>query len=243
MREQLTWYVLLRSDFQNFLSVNAALGFGDPKTVQQGENAFFTDENGWGNFTVAVSLGFDTVAQTITEPSAGWHYQATDPAGNKLWTWFRDDTTPINDPQVNVVGLIDGKYIDTTWDFNGCGYYWAEECQTRIGYLVDKTIAMDVMSQMQAYFTGRDTSTDVRQYAIGYFIPFRRQIEEKFGAIFANDMQSIAPYFHRQNGDTVPLNPSWALDDPTIDKNNRNKGTFGMIDPRTGFTVQLYAGV
>ena len=74
------------------------------------------------------------------------------------------------------------SYIDTTWDFTGCGYYWADECQTRIGYFVDKTVALDVLTQSQAYFTGRDTSTDVRKYAIGYILPFKTQIEEKIGA-------------------------------------------------------------
>ncbi len=237
IREQLTWYVLLRSDFQNYMTDIATLGVEDPKKIQQDENFFFTDENGWGNFTVAVSLGFDLIGQVVTMPNAGWHVQYTDAtSGAKVWKRFRDDTTPINDPTVRTVGMIDGKFIDTTWDFNGCGYYWAEECQTRIGYMIDKTIALDVMSQMQAYFTGRDTSVDVRQYAIGYFIPYRRQIEEKFGGIFANDFQSIAPYFKKVQGDFVPQNPSWVLDDPTTVKKD-------VIDPVTGFTIQLYSGV
>ena len=90
-------------------------------------------------------------------------------------------------PSATIIGLIDGKYIDTTWDFNGCGYYWADECQTRIGYFVDKTVALDVLSQSQAYFTGRDTSTDVRKYAIGYILPFKTQIQEKIGALLASD--------------------------------------------------------
>ena len=50
-------------------------------------------------------------------------------------------------PGGTIVGLLDGKFIDTTWDFTNCGYYWADECQTRIGYFIDKTIALDVLSQ------------------------------------------------------------------------------------------------
>src|SRR5262249_42739404 len=84
IREQLTWYVLLRGDFQQNLSYNASLGSGDPKQVQEAENAFFTDENGWGNFTVAVSLGFDMIGKVITTPNAGWHFQYTDPTGNTM---------------------------------------------------------------------------------------------------------------------------------------------------------------
>jgi hypothetical protein len=236
IREQLTWYVLLRGDFQQNLTYNASLGFNDPKQVQQAENAFFTDENGWGNFTVAVSLGFDMLGKVVTTPNAGWHFQYTDTAGNTMWKQLNDQTTPISDPRIKTIDMIDGKYPDTIWDFQGCGYYWAEECQTRIGYFVDKTIALDTMSQMQAYFTGRDTSVDVRQYAIGYFIPYRRQIEEKFGALFSNDSQSLAPYFKTVNGNVLPQNPSWVMADPTIVKKDK-------IDPVTGFTIQLYAGV
>src|SRR4030095_9202021 len=121
-------------------------------------------------------LGFEQLGQTITTPNAGWHFKSTDDNGAPIWKQLRDDTTPIHEPLVRTIRMMERKFGDTTWDFDGCGYYWAEECQKRIGYMVDKTIALDVMSQMQAYFTGRDTNTDVRQYAIGYFIPFRRQI-------------------------------------------------------------------
>src|SRR6185437_13820780 len=101
-----------------------------------------------------------------------------------------------------------------------CGYYWADECQTRIGYLLDKEIALNELSQSQAYFTGRDTSTDVRQEAIGYVIPFKPQLEEKIGAIFSNDMTSLAPQFVQTttaDGKTayVPSQPSWIMDDPS----------------------------
>jgi Met-zincin len=237
MREQLTWYVLLRTDFQQFLSTNAQLGFGDPAKVVLNENKFFTDENGWGNFTVAVNLGFETLGQVLTTPTAGWFYQASEADGTKVWKQFRDDTSQLNDPRIRTVPFIDGRYVDTIWDYNGCGYYWAEECQRRIGYMIDKQIALDVLTQSQAYFTGRDTNADVRQYAIGYVIPFKKQLEEKFGAIFANDLNAMAPYFKRVQGDFTPQQPSWSMDDPTI-----QKGT-DIIDPSMGFTVQLYSGV
>ena len=103
-----------------------------------------------------------------------------------VWKKTSDDTDGRPEPATPTSsGCIDGKFIDTTWDFTGCGYYWADECQTRIGYFVDKTIALDMLSQSQAYFTGRDTSTDVRKYAIGYILPFKAQIQEKIGALLA----------------------------------------------------------
>lgn len=238
LHTQLTWYVLLRSDFESYLQQLADFGLGDPNGVKARNAKFFVDENGWGNFTAGVTMGFDLLGKVITTPSAGWHIEGKDGAGDKVWTQFRDDLEAIDDPTVRAVPLIDGKYIDTTWDF-GCGYYWADECQKRIGYFVDKTLALDVLSWSQAYFTGRDTSVDVRRYAIGYVLPFKKQLEEKLGAIMSDDTQSLAPYFKQvgsgANARFVVQNPGWAFDDPTIEKTEK-------LDPATGFTLALYAG-
>ncbi len=245
LRNELTWYVLLRSDFENYLATNKALGaqgITDPKT--QVDN-FFTDENGWGNFTAAVNLGFDELGKVLTTPSAGFYMPGTDEQGNPLWKQFND--TPVWDPAVEggtqpsnikVVPLIQGKYIDTQWDQN-CGYYWADDCQSRIGYFVDKTVALDVLGESQAYFTGRDTSVDVRQYAIGYVLPYKRQIEEKFGAMLSDNYAGYAPYFtSNADGQQVIVNPNWALPNPPTTGELQD-----LLDPQTGFTLNLYAGI
>jgi hypothetical protein len=172
----------------------------------------------------------------LTTPGAGYHIKSTGADGVASWRQWRDFTDQTGDPRIKTVGLIDGRFIDTRWDYDGCGYYWAEECQTRVGYTVDKTLALETLVDSQAYFTGRDTNKDVRQYAIGYIIPFKAQIEEKFGALFANDFKSLAPYFKKVQGQDLPVQPSWVLDDPTIVKND-------ILDPAAGFTIQLYAGV
>jgi len=231
LREQLTWYALLRADFTDF--------FGD-------DTAFFASEDGWGSFTQGVSEGFDMLGRVLTRPGAGTYQfvsagQSTDYPID-YYKHSSDTTTPGGTGGGVTVGLIDGKFIDTTWDFNNCGYYWADECQTRIGYFIDKTVAMDVLSQSQAYFTGRDTSTDVRKYAIGYILPFKTQIQEKIGALLAGDYASLAPRIDKApppSGQTTPVKmPSWTLNQATP-----VAGTEGVLDPATGFTMQLYAGV
>lgn len=245
LREQLTWYVLLRSDLESFPLTNCQLQGGQNCEGQSKitSNSFFASENGWGGFTLGVSNGFELLGQVLTTPTAGLFYKTTDPAGQTYWKQFRDDIFEGENlgSTIRRVGYLDGKYIDTTWDFDGCGYYWGDECQTRIGYMVDKQVALDVLSQSQAYFTGRDTNTDVRQYAIGYIIPFKKQIEQKFGDIFAGDIHDLAPVYVRQNGDYVPQYQSWVMADPTAFPESGN--TNNRIDPATGFTVQLYAGV
>ena len=82
-----------------------------------------------------------------------------------------DDDFPdfVNDPTQNpdgtflTVGIDVGRYEDTTWNFQGCGYFWGDECQSRIGYFPDKYLTLKILSESQAYFTGRDTTTDRRR--------------------------------------------------------------------------------
>jgi hypothetical protein len=189
-----------------------------------------------------VSAGFDLLGQIVTQPEAGTFVKVSANVVSDypvdVWKKNSDATTPQLGQPGTIIGLLDGKFIDTTWDFTGCGYYWADECQTRIGYFVDKTVALDILSQSQAYFTGRDTSTDVRKYAIGYFLPFKAQIQEKIGALLANDFTSIAPYF--TSNETVVNNPGWSLNSQNL---ATRAGVTDLIDPAGGFTLQLYAGL
>jgi hypothetical protein len=190
-----------------------------------------------------VSAGFDLLGQIITQPEAGTFTKISANVVSDfpvdVWKKTSDATTVgIGGATGPIIGLVNGKYIDTTWDFTGCGYYWADECQTRIGYFVDKTIALDELSDSQAYFTGRDTSTDVRKYAIGYILPFKLQIQEKIGALLANDFTSIAPYF--TSTQTVVNNPGWSTNSANM---AARAGQTDLIDPAGGFTLQLYAGL
>jgi hypothetical protein len=236
LRQQMTWYVLLRADFTD---IEAQQGVGNPGGAV---DSLFSSEDSWGNFTAGVSAGFDLLGQIISQPEAGTFVKVSANVVSDfpvdVWMKQSDATQPGLGGSGTIIGLLDGKYINTTWDFTGCGYYWADECQTRIGYFVDKTVALDELSQSQAYFTGRDTSTDVRKYAIGYILPFKAQIQEKVGALLSSDFSSIAPYF--SNGMKTVNNPGWALNSANL----AARGTpTDLIDPAGGFTLQLYAGL
>jgi hypothetical protein len=241
LRQQLTWYVLLRADFTDFEATN---GVPNP---QGATDSFFASEDGWATFTAAVNAGFDLLGQIITQPEAGNFVKVSANVVSDfpvdVWKKNSDDTTIGlgSPPGTKVIGLLDGKYIDTTWDFRGCGYYWADECQKRIGFFVDKTIALDILSQSQAYFTGRDTSTDVRKYAIGYALPFKAQVQEKIGALLAGDFTTFAPYFATNSPtDQTVHNPGWSLNSANL---GSRPGGAEFLDPAGGFTLQLYAGL
>ncbi len=218
LRSQALWYTLFKAIFAG------------------SEDTLF-HERGWGNFPVAVTEGFDLLGRIITQPEPGTYVKLNSTQAFlplEYWAQASERTDGQSNDQRTVVGLIDGKYSYTTWDFGGCGYYWADECETRIGYLWDKLVALQVLTDSQAYFTGRDTSPDLRFYSIGYYIPFKKQLEEKFGAIFSYDYRSLAPYADASGRRLV--NPSWTLNDPAAAKAR-------ILDPAVGFTVQLYAAL
>lgn len=238
LRQQLTWYTLLRSDFTDYMARSAQF----PTNAERDTNKFFVDENGWGAFTAGVALGYELLGDVLTMPQPGVYQKQTAADGSQIWHQITGniiDTT--GQPQYRTIGLLDGKYIDNTWDFDGCGYYWGEECQLRIGYMVDKQLALDFLSQSQAYFTGRDTSVDVRRYAIGYVIPFKAQLQEKIGALLSEDTASLSQTFAKvgregNNDIFAPKSSSWLMPEDPSTKSE-------LIDPATGFTVSLYSGV
>jgi hypothetical protein len=175
------------------------------------------------------------LGRIIAQPEAGsFSLVPANRSSTPFEQWQKVSDNPSTAADRVNVSLLDGKYSTTTWDFDGCGYYWADECQSRIGYFLDKTYAIEVLTDSQAYFTGRDTSTDVRLYAIGYVLPFRNQLLEKFGSLLSGDYRSLAPALS-EDGSSVQK-PSWTLDPAALDRQR-------LLDPATGFTLQLYAGV
>ncbi|MCS6913412.1 MAG: hypothetical protein RMK29_02360 [Myxococcales bacterium] len=240
LRQQMTWYTLLRGEFTDFLVALARANLSDPNEVQREVATFFADERQWGSFTAAVSLGFDTFGHVLSRPSYGSFIQVPDDDSSDFpgsyWKQFRD--RPFQDPSIRNIPIGQGRHENTTWDFEGCGYYWYEQCMTRIGYFHDKRVALEILTESQAYFTGRDTATDVRKYAIGYFRLFPAQLQDKFGAILAGDYAGYAPRFTDAMGNMTQR--SWTTGRfstavvPPAD---------AIVEPATGFTLQVLTGL
>ena len=235
MHSTMQWYTLLRADFEDGNDLGN----------------FFTSETGWGNFTVAMDAGMNALGRVVTRPDAGTFTKVAainSPDYNIDYYKQSSDSTGGSDTSAVYVPLLAGKYITTTWDFTNCGYYWADECQTRIGYFMDKTLALQTMADSQAYFTGRDTSTDVRKYAIGYITSYKNQLQERFGALFAGDYTSFAPRAYKSGTDPNAHVEQANWSDfvyPRTDGTASTAPSPGavILDPAGGFTLQLYAGV
>src|SRR3954465_88449 len=108
LRQQMTWFTLLRATFAEFGDVGL----------------LFSTEDGWGNFTVGVTEGFDLLGRIITQPEAGTFEMVASDRSPTPFDQYRhggDGTAAANPGQISV-GLLDGKYSTTTWDFDGCGY-------------------------------------------------------------------------------------------------------------------------
>jgi len=118
------WYVLLRSDFESFTSVNCDLNNTPPEKCAT-VNGFFAQENNWGGFTLGVAQGFDLLGKVIAAPTIGLFGKHTDAAGQTYLKQFRDDLFEGEGLGGNIkrIGFNDGKFIDTKWLFDECGYY------------------------------------------------------------------------------------------------------------------------
>ena len=231
LEQQMQWYVLLRADFVNFAT---QLG-GNSSDVT---SFLADDQGGWGSFTAAINDGFKLFGDVLTAPQAGSYLPTTNESGNAINTQFQDD--PISG--LTNVDITEGRYETTSWNYTGCGYYWGDECQQRIGYFVDKWLALETLADSQAYFTGRDTSVDVREYAIGYWLPYKEQILNMYGSLFANDTLKLAPYILGPGEGMARLditNGTYHKDDGTP----VSAPTGARVDPALGFSAQMWAGV
>lgn len=242
LRGQMTWYVLLRADFTDQANESPLFGI----TPAQLDTFFTDDQNGWGSFTASINDGFRLFGNILAAPQAGSFILSKDDEGNDIYKQFRDDlVSPYvanGVTQIVPVDITQGRYETTSWNFNGCGYYWGDECQSRIGYFLDKWMVLYELGQSQAYFTGRDTSVDVRKYAIGYWLPYKNQILDYYGHFFAGDYSKFAPYYLGANEGLAKLDfPTGKWLNSAGDVVASPSGP--RLDPEAGFSMQMWAGV
>lgn len=215
------WYVLLTAD----LFATEAEGDDVPYFLER--------PDGFGPFTVAATDSFQTFAEILTMPEPGGYYPEQRGDGTDwLVPWLDQCPPPEEDPDCVQVPLTEGRWLETTWDFDS-GYYWDDK-ELRIGAFLDKALAMELMSDPTTWFMGRDTAADIRQYQLSYYTNFRDQMIDLFGGLIGDQVSSLAPY-------ADALGVVHRPDFRDIDRELPDGAT--PLDPQTGFTVQLYAAV
>jgi hypothetical protein len=152
------FYVLLRADLTQDPRSGKFLG---DKELE----AFFKADDGYGPWTVAVDRGLNFLLDVLATPEVGEYWIDLD---------NRYDTVPYVDTQTGkelppdlALEAPSGKYLASSWDFDS-GYFWSDK-MTHVGIYHDKQLALWALTNADTYFMGRDTATDLRQYAINYY--------------------------------------------------------------------------
>ncbi len=187
---------------------------------------FFTDPvNGWGGNTWAVQNAFQYLVETILMPDVGAYNSVTQADGTKLLQTGGGGNLNL--------GIADARYYSTNWSFGAqggreCGYFWYE-CLERIGFYVDKVMAMMAITDSRTNFVARANPIDIREWHVSYYNTFSASIRAINAAMQSGDWSRVGPY---RDGSGKIRFPTYSGKLDTVHAN--------AIDPAADFTVQLY---
>ena len=183
---------------------------------------FLTDPvNGWGGYTWAIQNGFQYLVETILMPDVGTYGNRTQPDGTKL---YKNEGTGVP------LGVDEARYYSTNWSFGGdkdCGFFW-QECLHRIGFYVDKVMAMEAISDSRTNFVAKASPIDIRDWHVSYYNTFGESIRRIHAAMQSGEWSRVGPWL--QGG---------KLRFPNYSGNLQTKHS-NAFDPAADFTVQLY---
>jgi hypothetical protein len=193
---------------------------GDPTYVD-----FYDREDGMGAYTTGVGAAFSMLTRVIAAPEPGDYVEYDN--GDGTSSFYIDYYA---DPELSIA-VGDGRYLETTWNFDE-GYYWFDQLE-RTGYYYDKILAIETLTDPQAFFVGQDEAADVRGFAISFHTTFPDATNGLLGSVLADDWIGYAPR----------ANVTGELIYPTPSQLERRNATGVPIDPRTGYSVQLFAAI
>ncbi len=182
---------------------------------------FFTREDGMGAWTLGVGAAYQLLTRVVTTPEPGTYRESRRPEGTRAMTTGGAGGG-------SRVSAFDGRPLETTWDFDA-GYFWFDQLD-RAGYYYDKVLALNVLTDPETHFVGRDTAADVRRYQLSFYTTFAPSLTSFMRGVIAEDWDTISP---RIIGGQLSY-PD-ALDMETRDL----PGV--PVDPNASFSIQLYA--
>jgi hypothetical protein len=201
--------------------------FAQIYTPQQIETFLTDSRTGWGSYTRAQGEALNFLFETIAMPDVTGFERTKDAAGRDVLAKSLFSGAPVETDVANA------RFFTTSWSDSNfgddCGMYFYE-CLNHYGFYMDKVMAMYALSDAQTNFVARDTAEDIREFRISFYDSYPLVIDEFFGALMSQDWAQFAP---RWTGSDIAL-PNWMTGE---------KPAGEVIDPSTGFTVQLYAAV
>ncbi len=227
-------YDIWASYFESLISLNQwwVLNAQDLYATEvEGDDVdgFLQQTDGFGPFTMGVRESFNMLARTLARPTVGSFLQQEDTDGNTRWdeVWWEpeDSENPFR------VGLSEGRYPDTSWDFDQ-GYFW-DDAVERVGYFHDKVLAMESLFDPRTYFLGQDSASDLRGFRVNFASNFYPQLRELVGNLMVGNRNGFSAW----EVDDVLTFPDYA----DIDW----QAPLGAvaIDPNADFTIQLHSMV
>ena len=180
-------------------------------------------ELGFGAYTWAVQNAFQYLVETVLMPDVGSYMSTPRPDGTNLMTAVGQGAS---------LGVDQVRFYSTNWSFGGnggreCGFFWGE-CLSRIGFYIDKVLAMYALSDSDTYFVARASPIDIRDWHVSYYSTFAESLRRINAAMQSGDWSRVGPYL--DNGKVRFPNYSGPLNDKHS----------SPVDPAADFTVQLY---
>ncbi|MCA9603603.1 MAG: hypothetical protein KC417_16335, partial [Myxococcales bacterium] len=206
-------YGLYRGVFEDFLS------FADT-------SEFWTSPNGMGAWTTMVGASYQLLTQVVATPEPGAYALVTRPDGSQGY-----ELNDFGQTAAVRVDNFEGRPLETTWDFDA-GYFWFDQVD-RAGFFFDKVGAIMTLVDPTTHFVGRDTSADVRKYALSYYTVFPGAMTSFLRAMQGEDWSTMAARSKEAGG----------LSFPDVLSQERRDTAGIPIDPNTSFSIQLYAQV
>ena len=221
LRSSMQFYTLIRGDFTG--DPRSASYMGDTELKE-----FFTADDGYGPWTTAVDRSFDFFLDILATPEVGKYWKNL--KGEYTQTAFYSATTGKEMPPDLTLTAPTGRYMASEWDFDS-GYFWYDKMSV-VGAYHDKYLALWMLTDPETYLLGRDTSSDLRQYALGYHRLYPKAIQRYLRGVFTEDWW---------------LTGHWAANKKLITRDFSStalppKDAY-PVDPQIGYTVQYFAAL
>jgi hypothetical protein len=188
---------------------------------------FFTSDEGYGPWTVAVDRSLNFFFDVLATPEVG-NYWIDEFNRYDQWAWVDENGDEL--PPDLVLGVPDGKYYASSWDFDS-GYFWYDK-MTHVGIFNDKYLALWTLSNAETWFIGRDTASDSREYAINFYRLYPDLITRYVRGIMTGDWAAIG---------------NWGLKGKLLPRDFTQSSLPPRdalpVNPQVGFTVQFFAAL
>jgi len=188
---------------------------------------FYTARHGMGAWSAASATAYGLLTRVVSAPTPATYTRHLTADGVEVYAQGGNAGAA----GAHTVNAFDGRYIDTTWNFDD-GYYWFDQIQ-RVGYFYDKVVALSVLTDPTTHFIGRDTDADIRRFQINFASVYGPAMTSFFRGAMGEDWRAVGPRFDGAGNLVYPT--------PADQAQGTMTGT--PIDPDIGFSIELYATV